>query len=73
MKPPQTLETQRLSLRQPVIKDAAFTFEQYAQDPEVPKYIGWQPHKSIAVTREFINRCISVGADDSAFPYVLIR
>lgn len=73
VKPPRTLETQRLSLRQPVIQDAASIFEQYAQDPKVTKYIGWQPHKSIAVTNEFINRCISVWADDSAFPYVLIR
>ena len=73
MKPPPTLETQRLSLRQPVIENAVSIFEQYAQDPEVTKYLGWQPHKSITVTHEFINRCISVWADDSAFPYVLIR
>lgn len=73
MKPPQTLETQRLYLRQPIIEDAVSIFEQYAQDLEVTKYLGWQPHKSIAVTHEFINRCISVWADDSAFPYVLIR
>lgn len=73
MKPPQTLETQRLFLRQPVPEDAALVFEQYAQDPEVAKYTGWQPHKSIREADEFINRCISVWVNASAFPYILIR
>lgn len=73
MKPLQTLETQRLFLRQPVSEDAALVFEQYAQDPEVAKYTGWQPHKSIREADEFINRCISAWANASAFPYVLIR
>jgi ribosomal-protein-alanine N-acetyltransferase len=72
MKPPQTLETQRLFLRQPTPEDAVLIFEQYAQDSEVTKYIGWQPHKSVRETDEFIERCISVWANHSAFPYVLI-
>jgi [ribosomal protein S5]-alanine N-acetyltransferase len=73
MKPPQTLETERLFLRVPVAEDAASIFEQYAQDSEVAKYTGWQPHKSIRETDEFIDRCISVWANASAFPYVLLR
>jgi RimJ/RimL family protein N-acetyltransferase len=73
MKLPQILGTQRLSLRQPVAEDAALIFKQYAQDPEVAKYTGWRPHKSIRETNEFINRCISVWANASAFPYVLLR
>lgn len=73
LKPPQTLETQRLSLRQAVAEDAASIFEQYAQDPEVTKYLTWQPHKSIRETQEYIDRCISDWANNSAFSYVLIR
>jgi len=72
MKPPQTLETKRLSLRQPTTKDAVLIFEQYAQDPEVTKYMSWQPHKSVRETDEFIDRCISVWTNNSAFPYMLI-
>jgi [ribosomal protein S5]-alanine N-acetyltransferase len=72
MKPPQTIETKQLSLRQPATEDAVLIFEQYAQDPEVTKYISWQPHKSVRETDEFIDRCISVWANNSAFPYVLI-
>lgn len=72
MKPPKTLETERLCLRQPIPEDAGLIFEQYAQDPEVTKYLSWQPHQSIRETDEFIDRCISVWANHSAFPYVLI-
>jgi [ribosomal protein S5]-alanine N-acetyltransferase len=72
MKPPQTLETQRLYLRKPVAEDAILVFQQYAGDPEVTKYMSWQPHQSLRQTEEYINRCISVWADNSAFPYVLI-
>ncbi len=73
MKPPQTLETKRLFLRQPTTEDAVLIFEQYAQDLEVTKYMSWQPHKSVRETDEFIDRCLSVWANNSAFPYVLIR
>ncbi|WAL58771.1 GNAT family N-acetyltransferase [Thermocoleostomius sinensis] len=73
MKPPLSFETQRLSLRQPVAEDAALIFKQYAQDPEVAKYTGWQPHQSIEETHKWLSRCVSVWADASAFPYVLIR
>ena len=73
MKPPQTQETKRLYLRQPVTEDAVSIFVQYAQDPEVTKYISWQQHKSVRETDGYINRCISAWANSSAFPYVLIR
>ncbi|MGV2829873.1 GNAT family N-acetyltransferase [Myxosarcina sp. GI1(2024)] len=68
MKPPQTLETERLLLRKPTDKDVVSIFEQYAQDSEVTKYVSWQPHKSIKETEDYINRCILVWADNSAFP-----
>lgn len=72
MKPPLTLETSRLLLRKPIAEDAELIFQQYAQDPEVTKYMNWQPHQSIEETREWVSRCISVWAEASAFPYVLI-
>lgn len=73
MQPPLTLQTKRLYLKQPVTEDLISVFEQYAQDAEVTKYISWRPHKSIEETNEFINRCIWVWANKSAFPYILIN
>lgn len=72
MKPPLTFETQRLFLKKPVTEDAALIFKQYAQDPEVTKYVSWQPHQSIEETRKFIQQSISEWTNSSAFPYVLI-
>jgi ribosomal-protein-alanine N-acetyltransferase len=41
-----TLETERLILRKLCLEDAKDVFE-YASDPEVAKYVSWEPHKSI--------------------------
>lgn len=73
MKPPASLETKRLLLRQPVPTDGISVFEKYAQDPEVTKYLCWQPHNSIKSTDEYIDRCIEDWLKNSAFPYALIR
>lgn len=73
LRPPKIIETERLSLRPAVVEDAASIFEQYARDPDVTKYLIWKPHQSIQDTHEYIDRCISVWAEDVAFPYMLIR
>jgi Acetyltransferases, including N-acetylases of ribosomal proteins len=41
-----TLETERLILRKLRLEDAKDVFE-YASDPEVSKYVTWEPHRSI--------------------------
>lgn len=73
MQPPSTFETKRLFLRQPITEDAISIFEQYAKDPEVTKYLSWQPHKSIGQTDKYIERCLSVWNNKSAFPYTLVK
>jgi [ribosomal protein S5]-alanine N-acetyltransferase len=73
MQPLSTFETKRLCLRKPTIKDAISIFEQYAGDPEVTKYLSWQPHKFISQTNKYIDRCLWAWNSKSAFPFVLIR
>ena len=48
------LETARLVLRQTSITDAAQMFKNWASDPEVTKYLTWQPHADIEVTRSIL-------------------
>ena len=48
-----TLETAVLVLRKPRVKDAADVFE-YAADPEVARYVLWDPHRSVGETRLFL-------------------
>lgn len=48
-----TLETADLILRKPAVKDAKDIFR-YASDPEVARYVLWEPHRSVAETRSFV-------------------
>ena len=47
------LETDDLILRKPARKDAKDVFG-YASDPEVARYVLWEPHRSLSETRSFI-------------------
>jgi [ribosomal protein S5]-alanine N-acetyltransferase len=73
MKPPEEIETVRLRLRLPVLEDAPAIFDQYAQDPEVTRYLAWHPHRYLDETREFLRRCRTVWKDGSAFPWIILR
>ena len=50
------LETSRLVLRPLKMRDAGDIYA-YASDPDVARYVLWEPHKSVADTRNYI-RCI---------------
>jgi ribosomal-protein-alanine N-acetyltransferase len=52
-----TLETRRLLLRKITLDDAPAIFA-YASDPQVPVYMPWAPHQSIAETYEYLAHVI---------------
>lgn len=54
---PERIETERLVLRRPVATDARAIFEEYAQDPEVSRYVMWRPHANLDETIAFVARC----------------
>jgi len=68
---PEEIEGQRVRLRSPVSSDAEVIFESYTQDPLVCRFLVWQPHKSVATTREFIASCIEAWKSDARRPYVI--
>lgn len=47
-----TLETERLILRRYVTEDAEAMFRNWVNDPEVTRYLTWQSHGSIELTRK---------------------
>ncbi|MDD4495354.1 MAG: GNAT family N-acetyltransferase, partial [Eubacteriales bacterium] len=47
-----TLETERLILRRYVSEDAEAMFRNWVNDPDVTRFLTWQPHGSIDVTRK---------------------
>lgn len=73
MRPPRIIETARLQLTPPVVEDAEEIFTSYARDPEVTRYLVWQPHESIKSTRDFVLRCLAVWALEVAYPWVIRR
>ena len=45
-----TLETDRLILRRFAVEDAAVMYRNWANDPEVTKFLMWQPHANVDET-----------------------
>lgn len=54
---PELLETDRLVLRRPTAADAPTILEEYAQDPDVTRFLTWRPHSRIEETKAYLTRC----------------
>ncbi len=52
----KTLKTDRLILRAFTHEDAPAMFRNWANDPEVTKYLTWEPHGSIDVTEKLVRQ-----------------
>ncbi|HKL79786.1 MAG TPA: GNAT family N-acetyltransferase [Mobilitalea sp.] len=48
------LESQRMILRQPTLKDAEHIFKSWTSDPEVAKFMIWDVHESVGDTTEWL-------------------
>ncbi|MHB8994962.1 MAG: GNAT family N-acetyltransferase [Armatimonadota bacterium] len=59
MRPPETIQTERLILRKPRLDDAEAIFADYAQDPDVTRYLTWASHTDISQTRAFLEVCLA--------------
>lgn len=73
MQPPDIIETERLVLRPPTHADAPAIYENYARDPEVTRYVTWQPHKSIADTEEFLRGHLARRQAGTQFTWAITR
>jgi len=72
MKAPTTLETPRLVLRRPTVRDARTMFERYASNPEVTRYLGWPRHRSVEDTEAFLAFSDAEWERSPAGPYVIL-
>ena len=54
----KTIETERLILRRFVITDAEDMYTNWANDPEVTKFLTWQPHENVEATRSLLSEWI---------------
>lgn len=72
MRPPETIHTERLTLRKPLMEDARAVFETWAQDPEVTRTMTWTPHEDIDVTHSVLRRMIDAWEHRTRFPYLIL-
>ncbi len=65
------LETDRLILRKFRIDDAEQMFHNWASDPEVTKFLTWQPHTNVDFTRMLVAGWIGKYVDSSYYNWVI--
>ena len=71
MTAPEQIETARLILRHPGLRDAAAIFDRYASDPEVTRFLGWPRHHTIRDTEAFLQFSAAEWARWPAGPYLI--
>ena len=65
------IETKRLILRSPKESDAEPMFSNWANDPEVTKYLTWNPHESVDVTKLIVSRWLKEEEDPKTVRFVI--
>jgi ribosomal-protein-alanine N-acetyltransferase len=67
----EKIVTDRLIIRKPMDGDHIAVFENWAQDKEVLRYLRWTPHKSLDITKEFIDLCLKKWNTQEEFSYMI--
>jgi len=65
------LETDRLLLRRVRMDDAQAMLNNWANDPEVTKFLTWPPHENIAITRMVIESWIRQYEDQDFYQWMI--
>ena len=71
MRPPETIYTERLTLRVPRLSDAEAVYDTYARDPEVTRYLLWRPHQDVNETERFLLGCEAAWNDGVRYPWAI--
>ena len=66
------LETNRLILRQFVIKDYELFYKNWATDERVTRYMTWNPHQNIEETKELVTRWSNSYNKDEFYHWVIV-
>lgn len=68
----QRIETDRLILRRYVIADADAMYKNWASDSEVTKFLTWQPHSSVDVSRGIIENWLKEYSDEKYYQWAIV-
>ena len=68
----QTIETSRLILRRAIREDAEPMFRNWASDPEVTKFLTWQPHECIDVTQKILESWLAEYEKNHYYQWMIV-
>ena len=68
----QRIETDRLILRRYVIEGADAMYKNWASDSEVTKFLTWQPHSSVEVSRGIIENWLKEYSDEKYYQWAIV-
>lgn len=68
----QRIETDRLILRRYVIEDAEAMYKNWASDSDVTKFLTWQPHSSVEVSRGIIENWLKEYSDEKYYQWAIV-
>lgn len=68
----QRIETDRLILRRYKIEDADAMYKNWASDSEVTKFLTWQPHSSVEVSRSIIEDWLKEYSDKKYYQWAIV-
>ena len=68
----RSVETERLLLREVRESDTQTIFDRWANDPEVTRYMTWNPHRSAEDTRMIVDYWLSEYGKDTTYRWVIV-
>lgn len=68
----QTIETERLTLRQYRLSDAEDMFNNWVTDAEVTRFWGWSPHRDISETKALLLKWIGEYTLPTTYHWVIV-
>ena len=69
----QEIETERLLLRRLLPEDAGMMYRNWASDPEVTRYLRWEPHESEAQTRDLLTAWAELYPNPDYYQWCLVE
>ena len=66
------IETERLILRKFTINDAEMMFDNWASDPEVTKFLTWNHHANIEMTKMILNMWIEAYNNPNTYRFGIV-
>ena len=68
----QTIETSRLILRQASIEDAEPMFRNWANDPEVTKFLTWPIHENVEITKKLLESWVESYKKEDYYQWMIV-